>query len=68
MLFALWAISANICYTFGYALEFLFASESTETWWLKYGRGVALVVGTLFGMALAHLAGIDVGWMVFREN
>jgi hypothetical protein len=68
LLFALWAIPANICYTFAYALEFLFGSDDESSWWLESGRPIAFVLGTLLAMALAFFGGGDVGWMVFKQK
>jgi hypothetical protein len=68
LLFALWAIPANICYAFAYALEFLFGSEDESSWWLEFGRSIAFVFGTLLAMAFAFFGGINVGWMVFRQK
>ena len=68
LLFVLWAIPANICYTFAYALEFLFASDTEDSWWLENGRTTAFVSGTVFAMVLAFIGGIDVGWMVFKQK
>ena len=68
LFFVLWAIPANICYTFAYALEFLFGSESAESRWLRPGRTVAFVCGTLLAMLLAVFGGSDVGWMVFGQK
>jgi len=68
LLFALWAIPANICYTSAYSLEFLFGSESPESRWTRFGRTTAFIGGTLFAMILASFGGADVGWMVFRHE
>ncbi|HUS37048.1 MAG TPA: hypothetical protein VM680_17010 [Verrucomicrobiae bacterium] len=68
LLFALWAIPANICYAFAYALEFLFGTEEESSWWLESGRSTAFVLGTLLAMAFALFGGIDVGWMMFRPK
>jgi hypothetical protein len=37
-LFAASAIAANVCYSYGYALEFLFGSDDPSSRWLRYGR------------------------------
>ncbi len=68
VLFAAYAILANICYTFSYALEFLFGSESVESRWCRSGRTIALVGGTLFAMLLATFGGSDVGRTVYSHK
>ena len=44
-LFALSALGANICYSFAYALEFLFGSDDAASRWMRYGRTTAFVTG-----------------------
>ena len=52
-LFVLSAIGANICYSFAYALEFLFGSNDPTSGWMRYGRTTAFVSGLVFTMFLA---------------
>ena len=68
LLFVLWAIPANICYTFAYSLEFLFGGGSAKSLWAQSGRTFAFVLGTLFAMFVAFLCGTDVAWMVFIKK
>lgn len=68
-LFAFAAIGANICYSFAYALEFLFGNDAPESGWLRWGRKTAFVGGLLFSMLLAigggaNIAQIDWNWGV----
>ena len=55
--FALSIVGANICYTFAYALEFLFGSDDPTSRWLRFGRTALFVTGILFGMLLALIGG-----------
>jgi hypothetical protein len=59
-LFVISAIGANICYSFAYALEFLIGHNGSKTWWLRWGRTVALLLGILLGMFLALLGGRNI--------
>src|SRR5688572_6610376 len=53
LLFLVSAVGANICYSFGYALEFLFGSEAPDSRWLRFWRPLVILLGTLFAMLLA---------------
>ena len=66
--FSLSAIGANICYSFAYALEFLFGSDEPNSRWLRFGRTTAFVGGLLFAMALALFGGRNIAMMEFYEN
>lgn len=55
--FIMSALGANICYTFAYALEFLFGSDDPASLWLKRYRTVSFVCGVLFAMLLALIGG-----------
>jgi hypothetical protein len=46
-------IGANLCYTFVYALEFLFLAESPSRFWPKPGRMIFLILGCLLGIWFA---------------
>ena len=48
---------ANICYSFAYAMEFLFGCDGPEARWPRWGRLLALVSGTLFAVFLAFRCG-----------
>jgi len=66
--FALSAIGANICYSFAYALEFLFGSDDPTSRWLRFGRKTAFVAGILFAMLLALIGGRNIAMMEFYEQ
>lgn len=59
-LFLASALGANICYSFAYALEFLFGSDEPSSSWLQFGRSTALVSGTVFAMILALVGGRNI--------
>lgn len=48
-------ISANICYSFVYVLEFFFLADEPRKFWPAPGRTVFFVVGCLIGMWLASV-------------
>jgi hypothetical protein len=60
---ALSALGANICYSFAYALEFLFGSDDPTSRWMRYGRTTAFVGGVLFAMLLALIGGRNIAMM-----
>ena len=62
-LFVLSAIGANVCYSFAYALEFLFGSDDPASSWLRSGRTSAFVGGVLFAMLLALIGGGNIAQM-----
>jgi hypothetical protein len=64
VVFGFWAVLANICYMFAYALEFLFGRDAPESVWVSHGREISFFAGTIFAMALALLAGVDVPWLL----
>ena len=64
-LFLLSAVGANVCYTFAYALEFLFATENPDARWLRIGRRFSFVSGTLFAMVLAFIGGRNIHIMEY---
>ena len=59
-LFALSALGANICYSFAYALEFMFATDDPNARWVRVGRDLCFVFGTLFAMMLAFIGGRNI--------
>ena len=61
------AIGANICYTFAYALEFLFGNDDPKSAWMQFGRTTAFVAGTAFAMALSFVGGRQIALMEFHE-
>ena len=67
-LFALAAVGANVCYSFAYALEFLFASDDVTSRWLRFGRTMAFVGGVLFAMLLAFVGGWNIANMEWRHG
>jgi hypothetical protein len=65
-LFVLSAVGANVCYTFAYALEFLFATDNPDAGWLNDGRWLCFVLGTLFAMMLAFIGGRNISFMQYH--
>lgn len=65
---ALSAIGANICYSFAYALEFIFGSDAPESRWLLRYRTVAFVCGVLFAMLLALIGGSQIANIAWNEK
>ena len=62
-LFLVSAVGANVCYSFSYALEFLFGSDDPTSRWLRSGRTTAFVCGVLFAMLLALVGGRNIAMM-----
>jgi len=54
------AMGANVCYTFAYALEFVFGSDDPALRWLRFGRTMAFVCGVMFAMLLAFIGGWNI--------
>ena len=67
-LFALSAVGANICYTFSYALEFVFGSNDPKSGWLRLGRTSIFVAGVLFAMVLALIGGRNIAIMEWHHG
>ena len=65
MLFILSAIGANVCYSFAYALEFLFGSDDPASRWLRFGRNVAFISGLILAMLLAAVGGRNIALMEY---
>jgi hypothetical protein len=68
LLFALSALGANICYSFAYALEFLFNSDDPTSKWIRWGRTVAFAGGILFAMLLALAGGWNIAQFEFSNQ
>lgn len=51
------AISANICYSLVYVIEFLLADSNKESGWTQYGRPFVFICGCILGGFLALLGG-----------
>jgi hypothetical protein len=49
-------ISANICYSFVYVLEFFLLDENPTRFWPFPGRTIFLILGCILGMLLATRA------------
>ena len=64
---ALSALGANICYTFAYALEFLFGSDEPTSRWLRFGRTTFLIAGVLLGMLLALIGGSAIARLEWQQ-
>ena len=67
-LFVLSAIGANICYSFAYALEFLFGSNDPTSGWMRYGRTTAFVSGLVFAIFLALIGGHNIAQMEWHHG
>ncbi|HAB19084.1 MAG TPA: hypothetical protein PLX89_06170 [Verrucomicrobiota bacterium] len=65
LLFLFSALGANICYTFAYALEFLFGSDDPASRWLRLGRSTAFASGLAFAILLAAVGGKNIALMEF---
>lgn len=48
-------ISANICYSFVYVLEFFFLADEPRKFWPAPGRTLTLILGCLLGIWLASI-------------
>lgn len=67
-LFALSAIGANICYSFAYALEFIFASNNPSSRWFQFWRNAIFIAGVLFAMVLALIGGRNIALLEFYHK
>lgn len=65
LLFLASALGANICYTFAYALEFLFGSDDPASRWLRSGRSTAFASGLAFAILLAAIGGRNIALLEF---
>jgi hypothetical protein len=65
-LFVIAALGANICYSFCYALEFVFGIDDAGAAWLRLGRRAALIAGIIFAMALAVLGGRNIALLEYQ--
>ena len=65
LLFFLSALGANVCFSFVYALEFLFGDDAPDRPWLLFWRPLVMVLGTLFAMLLAFFGGANVAMMEY---
>ncbi len=66
--FVLSVLGANLCYSFAYALEFLFGSDDPTSRWLRFGRSTAFLLGFLLAMCLAVVIGWNIAMMAFYEH
>ena len=65
LLFILAALGANVCYSFVYALEFLFLTEEEGTKWERFGRRAVFVGGCLLGVVLALFGGRNIAFIQY---
>jgi hypothetical protein len=63
LLFLLSAVGANVCYSFAYALEFVFGTADGKSRWLQFGRTTVFVGGVLLAMGLALVGGWNIAEM-----
>lgn len=54
---AMYAVLANICFSFAYALEFLLGRKGPSSAVWTSGRTIIFILGTLFAMVLAFGGG-----------
>jgi len=66
--FVLSALLANVCYSFAYAMEFLFGRDDPESWWMMYGRSLLFVGGVLLAMLLARIGGHNIAVMDYYHQ
>jgi hypothetical protein len=64
-LFILSAIGANACFSLGYALEFVFGSDSPDSRWPRFWRPLLVLLGTLFAMLLSLIGGRNIAVIEF---
>ncbi len=62
------AFGANVCYSFAYALEFLFGSVDPTSRWFRFGRTALFIGGILFAMLLALVGGRNIATMEFYHS
>jgi len=67
-LFVASALGANVCYSFAYALEFLFGSDDPASRWQRFGRTTLFIAGVLFAMLLALIGGRNIALMEFDHG
>ena|SRR5687768_7280419 len=65
VLFILSAVGANVCFSFVYALEFLFGSDAPDSRWLRFWRPLFMVLGTLFAMLLALFGSRNIAFLEY---
>lgn len=65
-LFALSAVGANFCYSFAYAVEFLFGSNDPSSRWIRFGRKLVFVAGILLSILLAFDTGARIAHMEYH--
>ena len=65
-LLVFYAVVANICFSFGYALEFHFGTDAPDSRWVRRWRPVLVVLGTMFAMYLALVGGEDIAVVAHR--
>jgi len=67
-LFTLSALGANVCYSFAYAMEFLFGTDDPASRWQRFGRTTIFIAGVLFGMLLALIGGRNIAELEFHQQ
>lgn len=68
LLFVLSAVAANICYSFAYALEFIFLNDRPVSGWKGSGRQITFICGTLLAMILAAFGGQQIYWIQYAPH
>jgi hypothetical protein len=60
-MFLITLITANLCYSFVYALEFLIGSSNAASGWKRYGRLTVFLAGCVCGIVFAVFAAGIIG-------
>lgn len=67
-LFAVSAVGANICYSFAYALEFLYGFPTSAKRRFKYERTSAFAAGLVLSIILALIGGREIALMEYFKR
>lgn len=63
ILVLLHALGANVCYSFVYALEFIFGTDDPDSRWTRFFRKRVFAAGVVFAMMLALAGGRQIADM-----
>jgi len=66
MLFIFSALGANVCYTFAYALEFIFWNADPTSRWHRFGRPFAFASGVALAMLFAVIGGRNIAVLEYQ--
>ena len=68
LMFGLYALGANLCYSFAYVLEFFFGSDDPDARWVRVARPAVFAAGLVFAIILALIGGRDVALLEFHHE